>query len=390
MEKAKPKRPKTNQKKKEKDFNNVNEVQAQLLAELSAEDVKQGRSTFLSPLSIYACVLLLTEGLSGQSRKECTIFLDALKIKGKLLSQRLALDFKKLLNSKSPAFTMANSIWVNKALKLVTRYKNRVQEQHNALVKNIPINNDGLAQINEWVSKTTKGLIDSILDELTSDTVMVIINAIYFKGTWKTVFKASNTDPRDFHLSAEEGDTVEVQMMNQTLKTKYAETKLNRLVVLPFNEDNIQFVACIPKDETNFDPLSTFKATNIQKALKANVSKKVCLSMPKFKFERSFDVKTLLQKLGLSNIFSTDENDDFKGIVQGGDAYVSDVIQKSIIELDEKGAKAAAVTAMVLKTKSAPRPDEIIYLNLNRPFAFFLVDGHSKLILFAGVYRGPK
>ena len=285
---------------------------------------------------------------------------------------------------------MANSIWVEKTLKLVPTYKKKVEMQYNALVKRIPMNETGLKHINGWVDKTTKGLIKEILKELTPDTILVIVNAIYFKGTWKHVFKAENTVPFDFTLSAEPDDIVEVQMMKQTLRTQYAETKLNQLVVLPFNENNIKFVACLPKDHLNFDPLSTFKATNLQKALKGG-SKKVCLSMPKFKLERSFDVKSLLEALGLTKIFDGSSLGDFKGIVEGGNAVVSEVIQKSIIELDEKGAKAAAVTAMVLKRGGAgPFHEEIVNLTLNRPFAFFLVDATSNLILFAGVYRGPN
>ena len=373
-----------------KDYNNVNEVQAKLLAQLAAADKEQERSTFLSPLSIYACLLLLTEGLSGDARKECTIFLDLLKTKGKLLSPELALSFKNLLNSKSPAFTMANSIWVNKNLELVAAYKKKVQDHHNALVKSIEMNSAGKAEINEWVSNSTNGLIRRISGSIGPATLLVIINAIYFKGTWKSIFKSYLTSQRDFHLSQIAGHKVQVPTMVQTFKAQYTETEINRLVVLPFEEDNIHFVASIPKDTTNFDPLTAFKATDIPQALEGT-KKKVNLTMPKFKIERTFDVKDLVQKLGLSKIFGFGNSEDFRGIIQDGEVVVSAITQKAVIELDEHGAKAAAVTEMMLLGSCYnPNPEPIIEMTLNRPFAFFLVDKKSKLILFSGVYRGTN
>ena len=369
----------------------VNTVQLNLLAKLAEIDGNLSKSTFFSPLSIYTCLVLLAEGLSGASKKELIEFLHLQSDPqtDSLVPEDLSSVLKAFLCSESKTFSMANSLWLAEGLDLVEAYAERVSTIHNAKIDSIPMNDTGKAKINNWVKERTDGLIKKFLEKLEADTLLVIINAIFFKGTWKETFDVSLSRTMDFHASEGSDGAINLMFMKKEFKTRYLETKGNQLVCLPFNEDGIVFVASMPRKGNIYDPLSTLRVSEVQDAPSAPLTL-VELEMPKFKFEKKYDIKAVLKAMGVQEIFTQNGNDDFSGIFGDGDASVSEVIQKAVIELDEKGAKAASATAvMVAKSRKVKKPKKV-KLTLDRPFGFFLMDEASRVILFAGVYRGPE
>ena len=222
-----------------------------------------------------------------------------------------------------------------------------------------------LSQVNNWCNLKTHGTIPTILDELPGNVVMILLNAIYFKGSWKTEFDTKNTTKQLFYnLNSQE---VYADTMKLKEKFNYYEDKDVQIVEMPYTYDSMSAVIFLPNKDTNINEfIDELTDEKLQKFLKRMNEQIVQIELPKFKLEFSSELNNVLQKMGMVTPFKGYA--DFTGIIDGS-IYIDKVIQKAYLSIDEKGTEASSATAVVMIKGMAPPTYPMI---INRPFLFML------------------
>ena len=239
---------------------------------------------------------------------------------------------------------------------------------------------DTMNEINAWVNERTHGLIDSILAEpMSEDVRMTLLNAVYFKASWIKEFSEDLTDKQTFHGA--KGDTT-VDMMHQEDHFDYAENDDYQMIRLPYYGDS-EMTVYLPKDAATADKWSDegYLATLVQDADAQDWEyHKVSLSMPKFEMEYGTELKDVLKKLGLENIFDNNVYDRLSDEALA----VGSVFHKTAIKNDENGTEAAAVTMMMVESMALLPDEEVVEMNLDHPFYFTISNTETGLKLFEG------
>jgi serpin B len=253
-----------------------------------------------------------------------------------------------------------------------------------------------LDDVNGWVARKTEGKIPKMLDQLDPDSSAVLLDAVYFKARWASVFDKKLTRDEPFHLTrTQEAD---VALMNQTggyslvsrggyraLRLDYEVPELGLVIVLP---DDIEGVAAVARR------LDANALAELFAALRDGKAKKpVALALPRFKAEYKADLVGPFQQAGMRKAFDP-KAADFSGMTgrpegQGG-VYLGDVIHRAVIEVAEESTEAAAATAIVIRPTAVIRPVAPEPFRVDHPFLFYLVDDTTGLILFEGRITDPR
>jgi len=304
-----------------------------------------------------------------------------------------------------PLLRIANSIWIDNAAELQPVYQDTVGE----LVHQIEFN-DPLAggSVNDWVNQSTLGLIDSILDDGRIDGNLVAVNTIYLKADWSVSFDQAFTSTDTFYV--DQSTTIESHFMHQSLEGSglYSHTALNgyqmlklgfgqssgllsMIFVLPL-QDSAGSAENLEQDMQKLRNLTPDKVIVASRNLDEPHS--VAVALPKFKFESEYKdtLKAALLSLGLTDPFDFN-NPVFCGMIEGLEEdclTINLIIQKTSIDVNEKGVIAAAATGAQLTTTSAgPIPTPVLFL-ANRPFKFFIYDGIREIVVFEGMVGAPE
>ncbi|GAI76663.1 unnamed protein product, partial [marine sediment metagenome] len=242
--------------------------------------------------------------------------------------------------------------------------------------------------INAWVEKKTKDKIKELLKPgvLNRLTRLVLTNAIYFKGNWDSQFEKARTQPAPFTLT--DGKKVNVPMMNQTEKFKYTEAESFQALELPYVDNELSMVILLPKET---DGLSDFEKTltagNLSEWLGKLRKRKVIVSVPKFRMTSQFSLAAVLKSMGMTDAFVPDAA-DFSGMNGKRDLFISAVIHKAYVEVNEEGTEAAAATGVVIGVTSMPARPPVF--RADHPFLFLIRDNRTGSILFIGRVMNPK
>jgi serpin B len=273
--------------------------------------------------------------------------------------------------------TIANSVWYRNTFKVEQSYLDNLKSYFNA--KAFGENFDDQAtvnKINNWASDNTNGKIKKVLDQISADQVLFLMNALYFKGDWKTQFKAADT--RDENFTGTKG-VKSVKMMNMTENVKYARRDNYQAIELPYGDGNYVMTVILPDKSTDatLAGLSTTEWKQLNSALK---EQKVIVGLPKFTLEYEADLKKVLSEMGMQAAFS--DNADLSKIASpAGRLKVGMVKQNTYVGIDEKGTEAAAVTTIGVVLTSVPVYPQVV---CNRPFLFVISEKQSNTILFTG------
>ena len=241
-------------------------------------------------------------------------------------------------------------------------------------------------EINNWVEDQTEDKIKDLLAEGTvnTDTRMVLVNAIYFKADWLQQFEEASTRDSDFHLLG--GSTVKVPTMHNDPFIPYAQGGGWQAVNLPYAGDTAAMTILLPA-EGNFEAFdSNLDSATLDSILASMQPASVAISLPKFSFTRDFVLADVLAGLGMPDAF-TPGLADFSGMTGDRDLFISDVIHKAFVAVDEEGTEASAATAVIMETASAHLAD--VVFNADRPFIFIIRDTVSGQILFIGRVLNP-
>ena len=285
----------------------------------------------------------------------------------------------------SVSMQIANSAWHRDGFTVDQDFVNAVRAFFDAEVAGLDFSDPSAAgTMNQWVSDKTNGRIEEIIEPpIDSQTMLFLINAIYFKGPWKYEFDPEKTRDVPFHIS--EGESQSIPMMDLTAEFPYGHSGDLQIVELPFGDGAFAMTLLVPWGETAIDTeIESMDAERWQGMLDSLGTREVRVVLPRFRVEYDKSLKEVLQSLGMTDAFVPDVA-DFTGIsASSPPLYISEVKQKTFVEVAEEGAEAAAATSVEVGVKSLP-PSVVA----NRPFAYLIRERESGAILFAGVLRRP-
>lgn len=358
---------------------------ASLLAGVRTE----GENTLVSPLSVLLCLSMCANGAEGETLQA---FLDTLG--GGVTLEELNANCATLVEEYlglegSTQCNIAGSLWLDDQLRANEDFLTRCAASYRAGVYQTDLSAPPVVeQVNSWVREQTREMIDGILSEpLSADAALVLVNAIYLKNAWQREFDPLDTwEEGQFHPASGEVQTCPF-LCNGTRTERYFATELGRGVVLPYDDGRLGFLALLPEGDLSAC-LEQWDGETLPGLLSAAEDTKLLLRLPKFEAEWGGSLNDILTTLGLGIAFEPG-GADFSGIgeADGGPLYLSDVIHKTRIEVNEKGTEAAAVTAAIMECCAAPVFEEPEELILDRPFLYGIIDLERGVPLFLGTFE---
>jgi serpin B len=251
--------------------------------------------------------------------------------------------------------------------------------------------NATLDTVNGWVKQKTEGRIDRILDELSSHSVAVIVNAVYFKARWAATFSKKATRDEPFQLAP--NANVRVPTMHQTDRFVVVAGEGYRAIRLPYTVSGLGMVIVLPNTVDGVDAIGAKLEAPAFSKLTANLqaapAKLVDLSLPKFKITYATDLIPAFKALGLVQPFRSDAA-DFSGMADEA-IYISQIQHRAVIDVDEDSTEAAAATAANFVSRGAPpMPEKPEVFRVDRPFLFYITDDATGAILFQGRISNPR
>ena len=287
-----------------------------------------------------------------------------------------------LLTSLDPSVTMtvANSIWYRKDFSFNQSFLDDGASYFGAAIKPLDFSDaaGSLSAINGWVNTQTNGKIPSIVDQIERANVMFLINAIYFKGSWRTKFDANLTATAPFHAAA--GDQ-SARLMHREGKMSYTETSAFQAVDLPYGDSAFTMTVILPKQGSSVESLASSLDASVVPSMTNNLrTAQVDLFLPKVKMSFARGLIPDLEKLGMLVPFS-DGADFTRMSPRGRELYISQVKHKAFVDINEEGTEAAAVTSTGISVTSAPVTTT---MRVDRPFVFLIRERLSGTVLFMG------
>ena len=352
------------------------------------KEVSKGeqQDVFVSPLSVTYALGMLANGAVGDTQKE---ILEGLEFRsGKVddinsLCHQLMIESPKL--DKSTQLSMANAVVVNKKIQLQPTFQNVVKKQYDALVASKDFSSPAtLSFINQWASDHTQGMVPKILERINPDGVSYLLNALYFKGIWYRQFDKKHTKKEAFTKA--DGSKSQVQMMHQKEQFLIGENEMYQTVVLPYGNGSYEMIVVLPREGKKLsDVLVAMNGKQWKDNLKGTRFAEVDLKLPRFTSVYNRELNDVLKLLGMNAMFDPSKANLTK--MSAVSSFVSMVLQKAKIEVDEEGSKAAAVTVVETLTTAAP-PSRPIMFHANRPFMYAIAEHSTGTIFFMGTYQG--
>jgi serpin B len=339
----------------------------------------------LSPLSLSLALAMLNNGANGLTQEEIQTALGY----GDVTRDEVNGYFRKITDALQELdtyvrFESANSIWIAEGLPVLDAFKEVNRTYFDADVLDFDLFDPAgtVKRINDWCSEKTQGLIPELLDSPDEAVVMYLLNALYFKGNWTFPFDESLTEKAPFYNL--NGATASLPTMQQTATLQYAGTETFELVELPYGNAAFDMTLLLPAADVSVDAiLEKLDAEAWDNALSKLRQASVDIRLPRFKVEYSRKLNEDLKTLGMTSMFG--ESADFS-LISPIDLFVSKVLQKTALEVNEEGAEGAAATVIEMKEMLA-EPIQPHVMAFNRPFIYFIKEKSTGSIVFAGIIQ---
>ncbi len=347
-------------------------------------------SKVVSPVSVAYLMGLLANGANGSTQSE---IMKALSMNGTSLST-LNETYNAIIKTASSHDTqaqvnIANCVTVNKQVTLKDSYTATMRKTYNASVESMDFASPkALAKINSWCSKQTEGMIPKIIDQLDPSATAVLMNAVYFNGTWANKFDKDDTKTENF--SGYTRDIKKVPMMHQEKKFSYTDNSDFAAVTLPYGNGSFSMTVILPANgKSTTDILKSLNAKTLENTQLDMTECVVDLKLPRFSTTTETQLNKPISALGATSMFQPGKA-DFSNMTDAS-MFVSTMLQKAKIEVNERGTKAAAVTAAIM-TMSMLQPEEPrhVTFHANRPFIYLITERYSGAIFFIGQYTGEE
>ncbi|MCK4504514.1 MAG: serpin family protein [Candidatus Aegiribacteria sp.] len=358
-------------------------------------DTQESSNIFFSPYSISSALGMTYAGAGGQTADEMaevlhfTIPVEAINRAFHSLTETLSSGELVRAESGDPfTLSISNGLWVQDGFTLLDEYVAEVTRYYSAAVRNLDFINDpepSRETINNWVAESTLDRIQNLIPSgvLKEDTRVVLTNAVYFKASWLKPFHERSTSDAPFFLA--DDSAIEVPVMNQTDYFNYVFTEGCSAVELDYAAGNASMLILLPDGDIE-EFQRDFNADMLETIRGRLSSIRVSISMPKFEFSQSMQLSQMLRTLGMKSAFKSSA--DFSGFTGSPDLFISEVLHKAFVKVDEAGTEAAAATAVVMGLTAIPEPP--VEMNINRPFLFFILDRESGCIVFMGRVMDPS
>ena len=350
----------------------------------------EGANTFFSPLSLNMALGMLYNGSSGNTRTEMINVLGLADFSESEINayyQKISHDLLEI--DPTTEMDIANSIWVRNTLPIKSHFIETGKQYFDAEVQALDFKSSNAANIiNKWCADKTKNRINNIVANPMADEMMFLINALYFKSKWQleTRFDKDKTKSDDFTKTGNQKK--KVNMMEQTTFLPYYADQHLQCVEIPYGNQAFSMVALLPPENENINRLIEYlghvKWQNIVDGLQ---KQKVWLKLPRFKFECELPLNQPVMNVGMKLIFDTTRA-GFANI-SDVDLAVSDIKQKTFVEVNEEGTEAAAATSMIVVTGAVIKSIEPVRFFADRPFLFLIREKSTGVILFIGRVDDP-
>ena len=361
------------------------------LFKLVIADATKNTNTSVSPLSVSLALAMTYNGASGETKTEME---NAMRVSG-ITPAQINHSHQSLvtaLKSSDPevALEIANAIYYQKGFAIESNFVNINHEYYDAEVNslNFGVPEEALKIVNGWVAEKTHDKIPVILEQIDGGVTMILLNAVYFNGIWKSKFNEKETHNLQFTLS--DGTFKETPMMQQESSLEYTSNELFSAVNLPYGNGQFQMTVILPNlKKTSKDVISELNTENWSLWMKSfKTENQIVVTMPRFKFSWDSELNKMLDQMGMKQAFVPGLA-NFDGISKEGQLYISSVIHKTYIDVNESGTEAAAVTAVMISTGESG-PDYRKHFVVDRPFLFAITEKTTGAILFIGEITNPE
>ena len=353
---------------------------------LILENSDESENVIISPLSISYALSMAVNGADGATRDA---MLKALRVNG-ITPEEINAPYKDLTEAllsvdKRIIMSIANSVWTENDFAVRKAFIDILTDYYNAEAKSFDID-DATApdKINKWISDNTNGLIKEMVDKLNDNTVMLLINAIYFKGKWKLQFDPDDTSEKPFYKPS--GNQPAVQMMKQTEDFSVYDGDGFMLAEFPYGQGNFVMDIILPDIKSGTDgilPILTGGA--FAGWVDQLEEREVNVSIPRFKYGYKKKLKEILTDMGMGIAFT--DAADFTNIAETPPLLINDVTHQAFIETNEDGTEAAAATIVDIGVTSMPPPP--LEFNADHSFLYIIREIKTNSIIFMGRLADP-
>jgi serpin B len=345
---------------------------------------------FLSPYSISTALAMAYAGARGQTAEQMA------KVLNFPVNEQFHKTFGEIIRQLNASgekggfeLVVANALWGQKDYKFLPDYLTLVKTNYDGNLEQVDFKTqteEARKTINAWVESKTRDKIKELIKPGSLDlmTRLVLTNAIYFKGKWASQFKPERTQDAPFTLLT--GEKVTVPMMSQKEHFGYAETNDIQVLELPYVNNDLSMVVLLPKELDGVKDLEkklTFD--NLTGWLSQLRKREVDVFFPRLKMTSEFELAKVLGEMGMPDAFSG--NADFSGMTGTRDLFISAVVHKAYVDVNEEGTEAAAATGVIMRLTAVEPPPPVF--RADHPFVFLIRDNHTGSILFIGRTENP-
>ena len=363
-----------------------NKFAFQLFSEIQKS--QSNENIFISPSSIAIALSMTYNGAAGKTQEAMA---KTLNFEGMSLEEinQANQDLGILLNSLNPEIKLniANSIWTRKGISFDPSFLQVNQDFYQSQVREIDFDDPESPKIiNNWVKDKTEGKIDKVIQEFKLNSVMLLLNAIYFKADWQEAFSEDSTKEMPFYLANRTQKQHPIMFKSSDYLYYYYENENFQAVSLPYKKGVSMYIFLPSKQvglEGFYQVLNEENWEDWMKQFRGGYE--VNLGLPKFKNEYEVSLNDVLKSLGMEIAFD-DKKADFSQI-NSEQLYISEVKHKTFVEVNETGTEAAAVTSVKVSKMSLKIPVNML---INRPFFLAITENDSGTILFMGAITNPE
>ena len=362
----------------------------QLLQQVAAAE-GEGKNVLISPTSMMMAFGMLENGARGETLSQIENVFGSIPVSD--MNPIMYSMAQRFNEAEDVNWNVANSIWFKEdgKVEVVPDFATAVKNYYGADIWMAPFDQTTLEDINGWVNDQTRGMIPGILDEIPEDARMYLINAMAFEGEWMCQYEESDIYEGSLFTNYD-GSTTEVTMLYST-ENEYFNIAGGTGFIRPYKGGEYSFVGILPEEGTSVEEFLAKLAENGEDF--ADVIKNpeysydnVIVRIPEFSSEYFVEMSSILQDMGMEDAFNADIA-DLSGMVTAVDdpdynAYIGRVLHKTFIDVNREGTRAAAVTAIETLDAACAMPVEQVYVYLDRPFVYGIVDNATGLPVFLG------
>lgn len=345
-----------------------------------------------SPMSISSALAMVLLGAKGQTAVQISQALGLNK------EEDIHQGFQWLLRKlnkpdRKYSLRMANRLFADKTSEVLPTFKESGLQFYNSEMEQLSFAEaaeESRQHINSWVSKQTEGKIPELLSggSVDSETRLVLVNALYFKGKWHQPFNKEYTMDMPFKINKDEKRSVQMMCREDTYNLAYVKEVQAQVLVMPYEGMELSLVVLLPDEGVDLRQVEnnlTFEKLTAWTKADFMVNTDVEVFLPKFKLQEDYDMKSVFQRLGVVDVFQEDKA-DLSGMSPERNLCVSKFVHKSVVEINEEGTEAAAASSAVIELCCA---SSVPTFCADHPFLFFIRHNKTNSILFCGRFSSP-